>query len=74
MRGISRGDEITKYATIEGEMQKTADILPIVGSDYKIYDELAKKHELIDTYTERLFLSCDSCHDCPGLPITIKLF
>ncbi|HHW16218.1 MAG TPA: hypothetical protein GXX31_02375 [Methanothermobacter sp.] len=55
-------------------MQKTADILPIVGSDYKIYDELAKKHELIDTYTERLFLSCDSCHDCPGLPITIKLF
>ncbi|MCK9151743.1 PINc/VapC family ATPase [Methanobacterium alcaliphilum] len=41
-RDLQVGDEITQYAPIERDMQKTADILLLVRPDYTIYDELRK--------------------------------
>ncbi|MEG3225345.1 MAG: ATPase [Methanobacteriales archaeon Met13] len=41
-RDLQVGDEITQYAPIEKDMEKTADILLLVRPDYTIYDELRK--------------------------------
>ncbi|HHW15774.1 MAG TPA: Flp pilus assembly complex ATPase component TadA [Methanothermobacter sp.] len=44
-RDLQVGDEITQYAPIERDMQKTADILFLVRPDYTIYDELRKTRD-----------------------------
>ncbi|MFZ2216513.1 MAG: PINc/VapC family ATPase [Methanothermobacter tenebrarum] len=44
-RDLQVGDEITQYAPIERDMQKTADILLLVRPDYTIYDELRKTRD-----------------------------
>jgi len=44
-RDLQVGDEITQYAPIEKDMQKTADILLLVRPDYTIYDELRKSKD-----------------------------
>ncbi len=41
-RDLVVSDEITQYAPLEGDMEKTADILLLVRPDYTIYDELRK--------------------------------
>jgi ATPase len=41
-RDLQVGAEITQYAPLEKDMQKTADILLLVRPDYTIYDELRK--------------------------------
>ncbi len=41
-RDLQVGDEITQYTSLEGDMEKTADILLLVRPDYTIYDELRK--------------------------------
>lgn len=41
-RDLQVGNEITQYAPLEKDMQKTADILLLVRPDYTIYDELRK--------------------------------
>ncbi len=44
-RDLQVGDEITQYAPLEKDMQKTADILLLVRPDYTIYDELRKSRD-----------------------------
>lgn len=44
-RDLQVGDEITQYAPIERDMQKTADILLLVRPNYTIYDELRKTRD-----------------------------
>ena len=41
-RDLMVSDEITQYAPLEGDMEKTADILLLVRPDYTIYDEVRK--------------------------------
>ncbi len=41
-RDLQVGDEITQYAPLDGDMEKTADILLLVRPDYTIYDEVRK--------------------------------
>lgn len=41
-RDLIVSDEITQYAPLEGDMEKTADILLLVRPDYTIYDEVRK--------------------------------
>lgn len=41
-RDLQVMDEITQYTSLEGDMEKTADILLLVRPDYTIYDELRK--------------------------------
>ena len=41
-RDLQVGNEITQYAPLERNMEKTADILLLVRPDYTIYDELRK--------------------------------
>ncbi len=41
-RDLQVSDEITQYAPLEGDMEKTADILLLVRPDYTIYDEVRK--------------------------------
>lgn len=41
-RDLTVSDEITQYAPLEGDMEKTADILLLVRPDYTIYDEVRK--------------------------------
>ncbi|PKP61028.1 MAG: ATPase [Candidatus Altiarchaeales archaeon HGW-Altiarchaeales-1] len=41
-RDLQVRDEISQYAPLEGNMEKTADILLLVRPDYTIYDELRK--------------------------------
>jgi len=41
-RDLQVGDDITQYAPLEKDMEKTADILLLVRPDYTIYDELRK--------------------------------
>ncbi|MFH1773776.1 MAG: PINc/VapC family ATPase [Methanobacteriota archaeon] len=41
-RDLMVSDEITQYAPLEGDMEKTADILLLVRPDYTIYDEMRK--------------------------------
>jgi ATPase len=44
-RDLLVSDEITQYAPLEGEMEKTADILLLVRPDYTIYDEVRKTND-----------------------------
>lgn len=44
-RDLMVSDEITQYAALEGDMEKTADILLLVRPDYTIYDELRKTRD-----------------------------
>jgi ATPase len=41
-RDLQVSDEITQYTLLEGDMEKTADVLLLVRPDYTIYDELRK--------------------------------
>jgi ATPase len=41
-RDLLVSEEITQYAPLEGDMEKTADILLLVRPDYTIYDEVRK--------------------------------
>ncbi|MBI5253146.1 MAG: Flp pilus assembly complex ATPase component TadA, partial [Euryarchaeota archaeon] len=41
-RDLMVSEEITQYAPLEGDMEKTADILLLVRPDYTIYDEMRK--------------------------------
>ncbi len=44
-RDLLVSDEITQYAPLEGDMEKTADILLLVRPDYTIYDEVRKTRD-----------------------------
>jgi len=44
-RDLQVGDEITQYAPLDGDMEKTADILLLVRPDFTIYDELRKNYD-----------------------------
>lgn len=44
-RDLQVGDEITQYAPLDGNIEKTADILLLVRPDFTIYDELRKNHD-----------------------------
>jgi len=44
-RDLQVGDEITQYAPLDGDMEKTADILLLVRPDFTIYDELRKNND-----------------------------
>lgn len=44
-RDLQVGDEITQYAPLDGDMEKTADILLLLRPDFTIYDELRKNHD-----------------------------
>jgi len=46
-RDLMVSDEITQYAPLEGEMEKTADILLLVRPDYTIYDEVGKTKDFL---------------------------
>jgi ATPase len=41
-RDLMVSDDITQYAPLEGDMEKTADVLLLVRPDYTIYDEVRK--------------------------------
>ncbi|WP_295722169.1 PINc/VapC family ATPase [uncultured Methanobrevibacter sp.] len=44
-RDLQVSDEITQYSPLEGDMEKTADILLLVRPDFTIYDELRKSYD-----------------------------
>ncbi len=44
-RDLQVSDEITQYSPLEGDMEKTADILLLVRPDYTIYDEMRKTRD-----------------------------
>jgi ATPase len=44
-RDLMVSDEITQYAPLEGDMEKTSDILLLVRPDYTIYDEVRKTRD-----------------------------
>ncbi len=44
-RDLQVGPEITQYAPLEGDFEKTADILLLVRPDYSIFDEVRKSKE-----------------------------
>ncbi len=44
-RDLQVSDEITQYSPLEGDMEKTADILLLVRPDVTIYDELRKSYD-----------------------------
>ncbi len=44
-RDLVVSDAITQYAPLEGDMEKTADILLLVRPDYTIYDEVRKTRD-----------------------------
>lgn len=44
-RDLQVSNEITQYAPLEGDMEKTADILLLVRPDFTIYDELRKSYD-----------------------------
>ena len=44
-RDLQLPDEITQYSPLEGEMEKTADILLLVRPDVTIYDEVRKTND-----------------------------
>src|SRR3972149_4768773 len=41
-KDLQVGPEITQYGPLEGDFEKTADILLLVRPDYSIYDEIRK--------------------------------
>jgi len=44
-RDLQVSDEITQYGPLEGDFEKTADILLLVRPDYTIYDEVRKTRD-----------------------------
>ncbi len=44
-RDLQVPDDVTQYAPLEGDMEKTADILLLVRPDYTIYDEVRKTRD-----------------------------
>ncbi|MBU2559829.1 PINc/VapC family ATPase [archaeon] len=46
-RDLMISDEITQYGPLEGDMEKTADILLLVRPDYTIYDEVRKTKDFL---------------------------
>lgn len=46
-RDLMVSPEITQYAPLEGDMEKTADILLLVRPDYTIYDEVRKTKDFL---------------------------
>lgn len=44
-RDLQVGPEITQYAPLEGDFEKTADILLLVRPDYSVYDEVRKTRD-----------------------------
>jgi len=44
-RDLQVGPEITQYSPLEGDFEKTADILLLVRPDYSIFDEIRKPKE-----------------------------
>jgi ATPase len=44
-RDLQVSDEITQYAPLEGDFEKTADILLLVRPDYTIFDEVRKSKD-----------------------------
>ncbi len=44
-RDLQVSDEITQYTALEGDFEKTADILLLVRPDYTIYDEVRKTRD-----------------------------
>jgi ATPase len=44
-RDLQVPDEITQYAPLNGDMEKTADVLLLVRPDYTIYDEVRKTRD-----------------------------
>lgn len=44
-RDLQVGPEITQYAPLEGDFEKTADILLLVRPDYSIFDEVRKTRD-----------------------------
>lgn len=44
-RDLQVSDEITQYTSLEGSMEKTADILLLVRPDYTVFDELRKTND-----------------------------
>ena len=45
-RDLQVGPEITQYTALEGDMQKTADVLLLVRPDYVIYDEVRTSEDM----------------------------
>ncbi|MGP8330960.1 MAG: PINc/VapC family ATPase [Methanosarcinaceae archaeon] len=46
-RDLQVPDEITQYAPLDGDMEKTADVLLLVRPDYTIYDEVRKTRDFL---------------------------
>jgi ATPase len=46
-RDLMVSDDITQYGPLEGDMEKTADILLLVRPDYTIYDEVRKTKDFL---------------------------
>jgi len=44
-RDLQVSDRVTQYAPLDGDMEKTADILLLVRPDYTIYDEVRKTRD-----------------------------
>ncbi len=44
-RDLQVSDEITQYSPLEGDMEKTSDILLLVRPDYTIYDEMRRSKD-----------------------------
>lgn len=44
-RDLQVGNEITQYGPLEGDFEKTADILLLVRPDYTVYDEVRKTRD-----------------------------
>lgn len=44
-RDLQVSDEVTQYTALEGEMEKTSELLLLVRPDYTIYDELRKTED-----------------------------
>lgn len=44
-RDLQVSDEITQYSPLEGDMEKTSDILLLVRPDYTIYDEMRRTED-----------------------------
>ncbi len=50
-RDLQLPPQVTQYAPLEGDMEKTADILLLVRPDYTIYDEIRKMKDF-DIFTD----------------------
>ncbi len=44
-RDLQVGDEVTQYAPLEGDWEKTSELLLLVRPDYTIFDEIRRTHD-----------------------------